>query len=215
LFKPALRYDPDKIKTAPGALPFASIPDSLPSYAHRNGLLHAESFRNPYRIPTSSDPSSVIIVDLNGDGLPDIVYGDNSSSLGRLHVLIAQPGAAYVAVPTITLPANVGTNCRALDTNRDRKQNLVCAYSQTFNASLVTFLGNGDRTFGTPTYTTLPIAGGNYFDHGIYPPADLNSDGIPDLMVLDALNQRTYVMLGDGNGSFNLASTLNASLSVS
>jgi hypothetical protein len=147
--------------------------------------------------------------------LPDIVYGDNSSSLGRLHVLIAQPGAAYVAVPTITLPANVGTNCRALDTNRDRKQNLVCAYSQTFNASLVTFLGNGDRTFGTPTYTTLPIAGGNYFDHGIYPPADLNSDGIPDLMVLDALNQRTYVMLGDGNGSFNLASTLNASLSVS
>jgi hypothetical protein len=31
-------------------------------------------------------------------------------------------------------------------------------------------------------------------------------------MVLDALNQRTYVMLGDGNGSFKLASTINASL---
>jgi hypothetical protein len=175
-------------------------------------LLHAESFRNPYRIPTSSDPSSVIVVDLNGDGLPDIVYGDNSSSSGKLHVLLAQPGAAYVAVPTITLPANVGTSCRALDTNRDGKQDLVCAYSQTFNASLVTFPGNGDGTFGTPTYTTLPAAGGNYFDPGIYPPADLNSDGIPDLMVLDGLNQRTYVMLGDGNGSFKLASTLNAAL---
>jgi hypothetical protein len=175
-------------------------------------LLPAETFRNPYRIPTSSDPSSVIVVDLNGDGLPDIVYGDNSTSPGRLHVLLAQPGAAYVAVPTITLPANVGTSCRALDTNRDGKQDLVCAYSQTFNASLVTFLGNGDGTFGTPTYTTLPTAGGNYFDPAIYPPADLNSDGIPDLMVLDALNQRTYVMLGDGNGGFKLASTLNASL---
>jgi hypothetical protein len=103
-------------------------------------LLHAETFRNPYRIPTSSDPSSVIVVDLNGDGLPDIVYGDNSTSPGRLHVLLAQPGAAYVAVPTITLPANVGTSCRALDTNRDGKQDLVCAYSQTFNASLVTFI---------------------------------------------------------------------------
>jgi hypothetical protein len=175
---------------------------------------HAETFRNPYRIPTSSDPSSVIVVDLNGDGLPDIVYGDNSASPGRLHVLLAQPGAAYVAVPTITLPANVGTSCRALDTNRDGKQDLVCAHSQTFTASLVTFLGNGDGTFVTPTYTTLPTTGGNYFDPGIYPPADLNSDGIPDLMVLDALNQRTYVMLGDGNGSFKLASTLNASLTA-
>jgi hypothetical protein len=131
-----------------------------------------------------------------------MVYGDNSSSLGRLHVLIAQPGAAYVAVPTITLPANVGTSCRALDAIRDGKQDLACAYSQTFNASLVTFLSNGDGTFGTPTYTTLPTAGGNYFDPGIYPPADLNSDGIPDLMGPRCLNQRTYVTLGDGNGSF-------------
>jgi len=174
--------------------------------------LHAETFRNPYRIPTSSDPSSVIVVDLNGDGLPDIIYGDNSTLPGKLHVLLAQPGAAYVAAPTITLPANVGTSCRALDTNRDRKQDLVCAYSQTFNASLVTFLGNGDGTFGAPAFTPLPTAGGNYFDPGIYPPADLNSDGIPDLMVLDALNQRTHIMLGDGNGSFRLASTIGSSL---
>jgi hypothetical protein len=74
--------------------------------------LRAEAFRNPYRIPTLSDPSSVIVADFNGDGLPDIVYGDNSTSPGKLHVLLAQHGAGYLAAPTITLPANVGTGCR-------------------------------------------------------------------------------------------------------
>jgi hypothetical protein len=211
--KPLLRYHPEKKKRG---LPEHSLLHRFSTFCLLTFIaavqLHAETFRNPYRIPTSSDPSSVIVVDLNGDGLPDIVYGDNATSPGKLHVLLAQPGAPYVAAPTITLPANVGTGCRALDTNRDGRQDLVCAYSQTFNASLVTFLGNGDGTFGAPTYTAMPTAGSNYFDPGIYSPADFNSDGIPDLMVLDALNQRTYVMLGEGNGSFKLASTLNASL---
>lgn len=35
----------------------------------------AETFRNPVRIPTDTDPAGVFSVDLNKDGLPDIVLG--------------------------------------------------------------------------------------------------------------------------------------------
>ncbi len=66
--------------------------------------LPAETFRNPYRIPTTSDPSSVIVADFNGDGLPDIVYGENITSPQTLHILLAQPAGGYVPGPTITLP---------------------------------------------------------------------------------------------------------------
>ena len=174
--------------------------------------LPAETFRNPYRIPTTSDPSSVIVADLNGDGLPDIVYGDTPFPAGSLHILLAQPGGGYAPAPTIALPAFVGTGCRALDTNRDGKQDLVCPYSNTFSGSLVTFLGNGDGTFAAPLFTSLPTSGGNYFDPEIYLPSDLNSDGVLDLMVIDALNQQVYVMLGDGNDSYTFASKISSSV---
>jgi hypothetical protein len=176
--------------------------------------LPAETFRNPYRIPTPNDPSSVIVADFNGDGLPDIIYGDNAFPPANLHILLAQPGGGYAPATTLVLPSNVYSRCRAFDANRDGKQDLVCPYALTFSASLVTFLGNGDGTFATPTFTPLPTSLGNYFDPYIYAPSDLNSDGVPDLMVLDANDQQTYVLLGDGHGSFTLASTINTVVSA-
>ncbi|HWW23183.1 MAG TPA: FG-GAP-like repeat-containing protein [Edaphobacter sp.] len=176
--------------------------------------LPAETFRNPYRIPTPSDPASVIVADFNGDGLPDIIYGDNAFPPASLHILLAQPGGGYAPATTLALPSNVYSRCRAFDANRDGKQDLVCPYANTFSGSLVTFLGNGDGTFATPTFTPLPTSLGNYFDPYIYAPSDLNSDGVPDLMVLDANDQQTYILLGDGHGSFALASTIDTSLSA-
>jgi len=36
--------------------------------------LGAQNFSNPYLIPTAQDPASVFVGDLNGDGLPDLLY---------------------------------------------------------------------------------------------------------------------------------------------
>lgn len=172
--------------------------------------LHAETFRNPYRISTASDPTSVIVADLNSDGLPDIVYGDSFASPATLHVLLAQPGAPFVAAPTITLPANSGTGCHALDTNRDGKQDIVCVSRQTSSAFLATFLGVGDGTFSTPTFTPLSPSADNLEAPIIVPLADVNSDGLPDLMVLNLQYGKTYIMLSNGDGRFTLGSEMDA-----
>lgn len=153
----------------------------------------------------------IAVGDLNGDGRPDIVWGGPySANTAVLHILLAQPGGGYLPAPDLPLPTNVGEGCRLLDTNRDNKLDLVCTSNMAFSASLVVLLGKGDGTFGSPRYVALPTANGAYFYPAISSPADINADGVPDLMVADPLNEVAYVLLGDGTGGFHVASTLNA-----
>ena len=172
----------------------------------------AETFRNPSRIPANTDPATVIVGDLDGDGLQDILWGDTSTTPARLHVLLAQKAGGYAPAPDLVLPASAGTGCRLFDANRDGRLDLVCPQSNAFQASLLLFLGNGDGTFGAPTSTQLPTSNGNYFYPAIVPPADLNGDGILDLAVIDSINNRTYLLLGDGHANFRLVSTINSTL---
>jgi hypothetical protein len=163
--------------------------------------LRAETFRNPYRIPTGSDPGSVMVADVNGDGLPDLLWGDKSSAPASVHVLFAQPSGGYLPGPVFKLPADVTPACRAFDTNNDTKPDLVCPYQNGLNGALATFLGNGDGTFGAPILTDFPSSSG-YAYLTIFPPVDINSDAIPDLIVFNAGTTEYYVFLGDGNGGF-------------
>ncbi len=171
--------------------------------------LESQTFKNPRHIVTASDPTSIHVADLNGDGLPDILYGTNSNQ-STLHILLGQSGGRYISAPDITLPQYVSTNCQPVDTNGDGKVDLVCALNNANVAGgLVTFLGNGDGTFKPPfSAVSFPVAS-NYFALTPYPAFDLNSDGKPDFLVYDALNQRTFVILGVGNGTFTLTPQSN------
>jgi hypothetical protein len=171
--------------------------------------LSAQSFSNPYRIPTASDPSSVVVGDVNGDGLPDILWGDvptlpnTSSTPAVLHVLLAQTGGGYAPGPSLSLPPFSTGECLLVDLNQDHHLDLVCTNTDQFNDSLQVFLGNGDGTFQAPI--TTPI---NNFNSGDYPfplitsVGDLNGDGFPDLVEVDGESEQTQVLLGDGTGGF-------------
>jgi hypothetical protein len=174
----------------------------------------AETFRNPVRIPTSSDPRGVFVVDLNNDGRPDILWGGYGSALtgpGVLHTLLAQASGGYVPGPTMTMPANVGSVCLPADETGDGKIDIVCPSASGFTASIYVFPGKGDGSFGTPIITAIPTlpSNGAWVSPIFHPLADLNGDGIADLMVIEAHTGSGYVMLGDGHGNFSKSSNFS------
>jgi Bacterial Ig-like domain (group 3)/FG-GAP-like repeat len=163
--------------------------------------LSAETFRNPYRIPTPVDPDLVLVGDINGDGRPDLLWGDTTSTPYKLHILLAQPGGVYISAPDLILPANTGDGCYIADFNKDGRNDLLCSTNNAPNTWLQVILGNGDGTFQAPIATTLPVNVNSYVYSGIYALGDFNNDGVPDALVYYSLDQ-FYVLLGDGRGGF-------------
>ncbi|MDE3187762.1 MAG: VCBS repeat-containing protein, partial [Acidobacteriota bacterium] len=172
-------------------------------------LLNAQTFSNPVRIPTSQDPISVFAVDLNGDGLPDLLYETSSlnSTPGTMQTLLAQSSGGYAEGPATTLPLMVGA-CRPVDVNNDGRQDLVCInYIDACDSQIATLLSNGDGSFQPPIYSGLMQSNCLWtsFYPSLYTPADVSSDSIPDLTVGDAYNFEFFVLLGDGTGRFNVS----------
>ena len=174
---------------------------------------YGQRFANPVLIPTSQDPTSVFAVDLNGDGLLDLLYeteGVNSTP-GSMQTLLAQPSGGYSPGPATTLPLWVG-DCRSVDINKDGKQDLACiAYINACQSRIATLFGNGDGSFQSPIYSGLMTSNclmTNFFPW-LYTPADVNSDSLPDLMVADGYNYEFFVLLGDGKGHFSVSFTAN------
>ncbi len=173
----------------------------------------AETFRNPVRIPTGSDPTSVFIADLNNDGRPDILwggYGSTTTGPGVLHTLLTQASGGYVAGPILNLPANVSSACFPADETGDGKVDLVCPYAYQFDAGIYTFPGKGDGSFDTPIVTPIPTFpnGGAWVRPVLYPLAGTNGDAITGLIMMNLYTQSGYVMLGNGHGSFTKSSSI-------
>lgn len=70
--------------------------------------------------------------------------------------------------------------------------------TETNNNSLAVLHGNGDLTFTQE----FEYQGGSSFYPEWVAAADLNHDGIPDLVATDVVSSMLYVFLGTGNGNF-------------
>ena len=174
----------------------------IPSSA---ALLRAETFRNPYRVPTPTDPSSIAAGDLNGDGIADLVWIDVHNSPGTVKVLLSQPGGGYLPGPNVPSTSSTAypVLCVMTDVNRDARLDLVCSGGIAFQGYIWVFLGHGDGTFDPPVTTTMPTQGeGAYVATGVVAMGDLNGDGLQDILYVDVQNNIALVMLSDGKGGF-------------
>jgi Bacterial Ig-like domain (group 3)/FG-GAP-like repeat/FG-GAP repeat len=131
--------------------------------------------------------------DFNGDGQPDLAY-ISYKQLGAT-VLLNQ-GATTPPIAVVTNPLNCGAiTIAAADMNADKRLDLVLTCSEGY---VVVLLGNGDGTFQTPAYYSVP---------GLSSPAlpvDLNGDGYPDIAATGIQQGTTpaiAILLNQGSNS--------------
>jgi hypothetical protein len=138
----------------------------------------------------------ILIGDLNGDGIPDLVYMQTFPQFGTvLATLMGQGGGAYSAPVTFPGPGGTIANLAGGDFNNDGKLDFAIS-----GAAIQVFLGNGDGTFqSTAQYgpQNSPFVAA----------ADVNGDGKLDLVTADGTAKTVSVLLGNGDGTFGFATS--------
>jgi len=152
------------------------------------------SHRAPRAAENWGNDISLAIADLNGDGTPDLVIGNNFDAYenATISVLLGAPDGAFPTQEqfrTMDFPSCVAVS----DVTGDGKLDIVASNVYTGTASVLP--GNGDGTFG---------ASRNYGINGFgvnVAVGDLNRDGHPDIVT--AGTGGVTVLLSNGDGTFS------------
>jgi uncharacterized protein (TIGR03437 family) len=147
--------------------------------------------------------SSVTIGDVNGDGIPDIVTNGT--------ILINDGTGKFPTRRDILLDTtnNVArTNLIVADFNGDGIPDLIVAQGTSAvmaGDSVSVLYGQGKLAFPAPVLTPSPNPANSDEEFTALTTADVNGDGIPDLLTADNFGHIT-VFIGVGDGSFQVAS---------
>jgi len=154
-------------------------------------------------------PASIYPVDLNNDGITDILQDTGQSPPGFTVSLGNGDGTFKPPVHySVSSTSLIGTNPMATgDFNNDGKVDIAVVS----DARVAVYLGNGDGTFQAPKISNITLPSGWTFTEGGAQGADCNADGKLDLVAW-ATNfngngsvpnsTSLYILQGDGTGGF-------------
>jgi hypothetical protein len=149
-------------------------------------------------------PVAVAIADVNGDNKLDIIVAGGHFQRGRVSVLLGNGDGTFQPEVLYDLPAQ-GFSLAVGDFNGDGIPDLAVGYWHSSFAGIAILLNKGNGAFGPPTtYApgTVPVS---------MEVSDFNNDGKSDLVFLDQL-RGGYLVLGNGDGSFQQPLPVNVSL---
>jgi FG-GAP-like repeat/Bacterial Ig domain len=174
-----------------------------------------------FSIDTTSSgrtPGNIYSVDLNNDGISDLIQ-DTEEPPSGFSVTLGNGNGTFKAPVFYSIPSNGGPNGLATgDFNNDGKVDVAVAIAGT-NQVLV-YLGNGDGTLQTPKTSTIAFTSGEIFGISSASAADFNGDGKLDLAAnaSSTSSAAMFILQGDGTGGFvatpHVALTGNAQQTV-
>jgi autotransporter-associated beta strand protein len=160
-------------------------------FGNGNGTFLSPKF---FGVGTFQYPTQIVLADLTGDGLPDILaVNPGAHTVSVLLNTGAPPFQPLLSSAPVPNPYGLA----AADLNGDGIPDL--AVTTSANNSVNILLGNGDGTFSDPLSF---LVGTNPGQVAI---GDLNGDGKLDLVVADTGSKSISVLLGNGNGTFAAA----------
>lgn len=150
--------------------------------------------------------NSIVLVDVNGDGLPDMIVATNSGV--SVFINTGSPGApSFNPSTTYATDGQASQAVAVADINNDGILDIVvtnmCTQGQLFCNGVAVLLGNGDGTFQSAVGFNV---GG--YETGAVAIADLNGDGNLDLVMTNNCQQYTCAggsltwLPGNGDGTF-------------
>ncbi len=146
------------------------------------------------------NPSNIYAVDVNNDGLTDIVEDNGYSPGSYFYVNINKGNGTFAPPVAYAIPVGYSPTCIAPgDYDNDGKVDLAVPLNGTEEVAV--YLGNGDGTFQSPILSTVDLPNGDTFNDAGCAAADFNGDGKIDLAAWGGAG--VYVLQGKGNGSFN------------
>ena len=154
------------------------------------------SFKAPQTSTTGKSPWGVVTADVNGDGHVDIITADTNSA--TVSVLLGNGNGSFKA-PQAFGTGGTPNSVAVADVNLDGKLDIVTTNNSSNSLSVL--LGNGNGTFKGQTF--IPVA--SAAQAATVSIADLNADGKPDIVYGDAYDANVWVLLGNGDGTFEAA----------
>ena len=157
------------------------------------------TFQAAVNYGAGTNPLTVAIGDLNGDGSPDLAVAnyDTSSLGGNVSIMPGNGDGTFQTAVNYTAGRNP---CAVVigDLNNDGKPDLSVVNSRSNSISVL--LGNGDGTF---------LAAQNFVMESPSAIAigDFNGDSRPDLVAAGNFNSTVSILLGNGDGTFQDAKT--------
>lgn len=154
------------------------------------------TFAAPQVIPVGADPESLIAVDVNGDGKPDLAVANYSDSTITVLINATTAGASTVDFSNqqafaIDMPA---FQVAAADINGDGLPDLVGV--DFGNGSITVLLNTTTVGATTPSFAApQDFAAGGTGDTLSLVATDLNGDGVADVAVVDMATNQVLVLV--------------------